>query len=206
MDGYPIFLNLTGRRALVVGLGSTGQRKACGLVKAGAQVRGIDRKVISVDVPGIEVCCEPYRAEHLSDIHLAFAAATHEVNRQVVADARKEGIWVNSATEPEEGDFLVPATWSEGPLTLAVSTGGGSPALAAALRDRAAAALGPAAAGLAALLAELRPEVLARVADPEARRRLLADWGDLRHLIAWQTEGPEAVRRGLRRDLEDLCG
>ena len=82
-------------------------------------------------------------------------------------------------------------------MTLTVSTAGASPALAAALRDRAAAALGPAAAGLARLLAELRPQVRALVPDPTARRRLLADWADPRWQDLWIAAGPEAVRREL---------
>ena len=88
----------------------------------------------------------------------------------------------------------MPAVWREGGLTLTVATAGASPALAAALRDRAAAALGPAAAGLAATLAELRPVVLARLADPEARRRVLADWADPRWLDLFAAGGPDAVR------------
>jgi siroheme synthase (precorrin-2 oxidase/ferrochelatase) len=83
-------------------------------------------------------------------------------------------------------------------LTLTVSTSGASPALATALRDRAARALGPSAGSLAAILAELRPEVLARVADPVARRRMLAEAADPRWLDLHETEGAEATRRALR--------
>ena len=142
---------------------------------------------------GVEHRPEAFRPGHLEGMSLAFAAATPEVNREVVAEARRLGIWVNAASEPDSGDFAVPAVWREGLVTLAVSTSGASPALAATLRDRAAAAIagGPA---LAALLAEIRPAVLERVADPEARRRLLADWGDGRWLDAIERDGPEAVR------------
>ncbi len=153
----------------------------------------------------MEVRAEPYRAEHLRGVGLAFAAAPAAVNRVVVADARRAGVWVCSASEPGAGDFTVPAVWRDGPLTVTVSTSGASPALAATLRDRAAKALGPAAAGLAALLAELRPEVLARLADPEARRRLLADWAEPRWLDLWTAESPDAVRRRLTRALDDAA-
>jgi siroheme synthase (precorrin-2 oxidase/ferrochelatase) len=112
-------------------------------------------------------------------------------------------VWCCSASDPGEGDFTVPAVWRSGSLVLTVSTTGASPALAAALRDRAAEALGPAAAGLAALLAELRPLVLASVDDPDARRRILAEWGDPRWLALWAEQGPEAVRRALEQRLEE---
>jgi precorrin-2 dehydrogenase len=197
MPGYPIELDLTGRTALVVGLGAVGRRKAVGLVEAGGRVVGVDPGPIEIPA-GVELRAEPYRAEHLAGAILAFAAATAEVNRQVVADARRLGIWVTSASDPGSGDFTLPATWRDGPLTLTVSTSGASPSLASALRDRAARALGPSAGGLAAILAELRPEVLARVADPAARRRLLAEAADPRWLDLHDAEGAEATRRALR--------
>jgi precorrin-2 dehydrogenase/sirohydrochlorin ferrochelatase len=212
MASYPIDLDLSGWPVLVVGLGAVGRRKAEGLGAAGARVIGVDpnpeagrraRARASARGFAIEVHAEPYGAAHLEGVRLAFATASAAVNRQVVADARKAGIWVCSASESSEGNFTVPAIWRDGPLTLTVATTGASPALAAALRDRAARALGPAAAGLATSLAELRPAVLARLSDPEARRRLLREWADPRWLDLWHAEGPEAVRRALVRALDD---
>ncbi|WP_406698137.1 NAD(P)-dependent oxidoreductase [Singulisphaera sp. Ch08] len=204
MAGYPIELELRGKRVLVVGLGPVGRRKVAGLVAAGARVLVVDPAARVADLPvGVEICAESYRADHLQEMTLAFAAASAVVNRAVVADARRAGVWVGSASDPSEGDFAVPAVWRDGPLTLTVSTSGASPALAAVLRDRAARALGPAAAGLVALLAELRPEVLVRLENqPEGRRRVLADWADPRWLDLWLAEGPGAVRRALGERLE----
>jgi siroheme synthase-like protein len=207
MPGYPIELDLRGKTAVVVGLGTVGRRKAAGLVEAGARVVGVDPAIGPENAPeGVEVRAEPYRDEHLGGASLAIAAATAEVNRRVVADARRMGVWVGSASEPAEGDFAVPAVWRDGPLTLTVSTGGASPALAAALRDRAAGALGPSAAGLVALLAELRPIAMARVAEAGRRRRLLADWADPRWLELWASDGPEAVRDALLRGIAEAAG
>ncbi|MHC5542850.1 hypothetical protein ACYOEI_31900, partial [Singulisphaera rosea] len=62
----------------------------------------------------------------------------------------------------------------------------------------------PAASGFAALLAELRPRVLALRSDPEVRRRLFADWADPRWLELWQRQGPEEVRRQLVEQIERL--
>jgi siroheme synthase-like protein len=203
MPGYPIELDLRGRTVLVVGLGAVGRRKAAGLVAAGARVLGVDPSPTEAPA-GVEVRAEPYRPAHLDGVRLVIAAAPPAVNRQIVDDARDRGIWVGSASDPDAGDFAIPAVWRSGPLLLTVSTSGASPALASALRDRAAEALGPEAAALAALLAELRPEVLTRLADrSDARRRVLAGWADPRWLDRWRTDGPEAVRRALVRALDE---
>ena len=191
--GYPITLDLAGRLVLVVGLGLVGTRKAIGLVAAGARVVGVDPGP-GVEAPtGVEHRAEPFRGDHLEGAALAFAAATPEVNRLVVAEARGRGVWVNAASDPELGDFALPATRRDGPVTLAVSTGGASPALARSLCDRAAGAIAGSGA-LAGLLAELRPIAIARRADPEARRRLLASWGEARWLDLLAEGGPGAVR------------
>jgi siroheme synthase-like protein len=205
MSGFPIILDLTGRTALVVGLGTVGRRKAGGLLAAGARVLGVDpRGGDKTSLAGAEIRAEAYRPEHLEGASLVFAAATPEVNAKVLSDARSRGIWANSATDPAEGDFAVPAVWQDGALLVAVSTQGASPALAAALRDRAAQALGPAAAGLASLLSELRPLAFARILDPSARHRLLIDWGDPQRLSLWESEGKEAVRKDLLESLESI--
>ena len=199
MSGYPIELKMEGRTAVVVGLGPVGRRKAAALVAAGARVIGVDPAAGNLDpasLAGIVVVAQPYQAEQLHGASLVIAAGPAEVNGQVVADARRIGAWVCSTSDPEAGDFIVPAVWTSGPLVLTVSTSGASPALAAALRDRAAQALGPAAAGLASLLAELRPLVLARLTDPPARRRIFQAWADPRWLSLWTEQGPDAVRQG----------
>ena len=201
MRRYPIELDLAGRSALVVGLGAVGRSRAKGLVAAGARVVAVDPAPIE-PILGVSRIAEPYRPEHLGGMNLAFAAATSEVNLRVVADARAAGVWVNSATEGGSGDFLVPASWRDGPIGLSVSTSGASPALARTLRDRAARAIGPGAAALASILLDLRREVHATVADPDVRRRIFARWGDPQWLDLAESEGPDAVRRVLRAAAE----
>jgi siroheme synthase-like protein len=206
MSTYPIELKLTGRTVLVVGLGPVGRRKAEALSATGAHVVGVDPAAASLGpslLEAIELVSEPYRAEQLRGVSLAVAAGPPEVNRQVVADARKAGVWVCSTSDPEAGDFTIPAVRRAGPLTLTVSTSGASPALAAALRDRAATALGPAAIGLTALAAELRPIVLERLPDPLARRRIMREWAHPRWLSLWIDQGPDAVRQALWRRIEE---
>jgi precorrin-2 dehydrogenase/sirohydrochlorin ferrochelatase len=206
MPTYPIELKLTDRIVLVVGLGPVGRRKAEALSATGARVVGVDPAAGGLDpllIAGIEVVSEPYRAELLMGVSLAVAAGPPEVNRQVVADAREAGVWVCSTSHPDTGDFTIPAVWRSGPLVLTVSTSGASPALAAALRDQTAAALGPAAIGLTALVAELRPIVLERLPDPLARHRVMREWAHPRWLSLWIDQGPDAVRQALWQRIEE---
>jgi precorrin-2 dehydrogenase / sirohydrochlorin ferrochelatase len=166
MPLYPLFLDLTGRRCLVVGAGPVGQRKAESLIAAGAVVR-----IVSPSEPevGHEWIAAEYEPAHLDDMLLAFAAAPPEVNARVVADARARGLWVNSATDPSSGDFILPAVRRAGRIEIAVGTAGASPRVSAALADMLADSLPAAWPILVDLLAELREEVRSTV--PQEKRR-----------------------------------
>src|SRR5262245_65841693 len=124
---FPVFLDLTGKRVVVVGGGAVGRRKARTARDAGAAVVIVDPQ--APGEPGVAHLAEAYRAEHLIGACLVFAAATPEVNARVVADAKAAGVWVNSATDPQHGDCFLPAVVRRGGLTIAVGTGGASPAL-----------------------------------------------------------------------------
>jgi precorrin-2 dehydrogenase/sirohydrochlorin ferrochelatase len=198
---FPVFLDLTGRRVVVVGGGSVGRRKARAARDAGAAVAVIDPEPPVAHAPGspdLIHICEPYHPQHLVGACLVFAAATPEVNARVVADARRLGVWVNSASDPGHGDCFLPAVVRRGGLTVAVGTGGASPALARRIRERLEAEYDDTFAAWVGLLDELRPVVLATVTDPDRRREMLdalADWPWLERLRA---EGIDAVRAAMQ--------
>ncbi|HET6575622.1 MAG TPA: NAD(P)-dependent oxidoreductase [Fimbriiglobus sp.] len=189
----PVLLNLNGRQVVVVGGGSVGRRKAAAARAAGASVRVIDPIPRPGDLsdPGLEWVTAPYRPEHLDGAALAFAAATPAVNAAVVADARARGVWVNSATG--DGDVFLPATLSVGGLTVAVGTGGATPALARRVRDRLAGQFGPAYADWVAVLDRVRRLALDHIDDDAARRDLLDRFADWPWLERIRNEGPDAV-------------
>jgi precorrin-2 dehydrogenase/sirohydrochlorin ferrochelatase len=198
----PVMLRLDGRLVVVVGGGAVGRRKAVAARAAGATVRIIDPRPQSASAEGITVIAEVYRPEHLEGAALVFACAAPEVNAIVGTDAAARGIWVNSATDPGGGDFFLPAVLARGGLTLAVSTGGASPALARRIRDRLETEFDPATAEWVHLLNEVRPQVLAAVTDPSKRRDLLdrlADWPWLDRLRA---EGINAVRQAMLEEVQ----
>lgn len=134
---YPIVLHLAGRLTVIVGGGRVGKRKLQGVLKAGARV-----KVIDPSTPGepknenVEYVQRRYRRGDLAGAHLVFSCTDDpETNRAVAEEAEKLSIWCSRSDQPQQSDFSLPAVLRRGDLTVAVSTGGGSPAMAALLRN-----------------------------------------------------------------------
>ena len=161
---YPVNLALEGRRCVVVGGGAVAARKVEGLVAAGADVVVI---APSVDEPilsrrDISIIKRRYRKGDLDGAWLAIAATDDRmVNRQVHADGEAGRVWVNAADDPPACSFTLPAVMRRGPVQVAVSTSGHSPALAAWIRSQIAELLGPEVALLAEWLSEAREEMKA---------------------------------------------
>ena len=131
---YPIFLDLRSRPVLVVGGGTVAFAKITGLLEAGA--------VVTVVAPRIDPALEPLtlfrRAFEPSDLDgkwLVIAAATPEVNRQVVSAAEKRRIFVNAVDDVQSATAYLGGVVRKGGVTLAISTGGRAPALAGLLRQ-----------------------------------------------------------------------
>ena len=197
---FPLFLNLSGKRVVVVGGGAVGTRKIGALHASGAVVRVVDPGNPRHDWHGSPVIhvAEAYRADHLDGAALAFACATPDVNAQVVRDGRVRGVWVNSATAPDSGDFTLPAVVRRGELTLAVSTGGAAPALARCVREKWEAEFDTAFADWVRLLADMRAEVLATIPDEARRRALLDSFASWEWLARLRVEGVDPVREAMR--------
>ena len=175
---YPVFLDLRGRRAVVVGGGAVAEQKVQGLLEASAYVTVVspettDRLADLAAQGEIELRRRPYRVGDLAGAWLAIAATDdRSVNAAVWAEAEQRGVPFNAVDDLEHCSFIAPAIYKEGDITVAVSTAGRSPALAVRLRDRIAWLIGRAEARLCELLGELRPHMAARVPDARARTAL----------------------------------
>jgi siroheme synthase-like protein len=133
---YPLFMDVSGSRCVVVGGGGVASRKVRGLLESGARVVVVSPEVVP-EIEGMDVTVErrPYRPGDLTGASLAFAATDRrEVNAAVAREAKENGVPVNVADRPAEGDFALPSVLRRGGLQVAVSTGGASPTLARKIR------------------------------------------------------------------------
>lgn len=176
MRYYPLFLDLHAARCLVVGAGRVGRRKIGALLDcAPASLLVLDPGLDEAAAAALKAEFVPnagpltverrdFQPEDLEGRTLVFAATpSAAVNGRIARLADAAGILCNVAgpVDAGEGNVLVPAHVEDGPLVLALSTGGRSPALARALREELEAWLGKGYAPLLALLEALRPRVLA---------------------------------------------
>ena len=136
---YPLFLELNGQPVIVVGAGKVATRKVRTLLAAGANVTVI----APVATPAlrrlkkISWLRRRYQTGDLRGARLVVAATDDlAVNRQVCAEAHRRQQLVNCAAPPDAGNFIVPSIVRHGAFTIAISTGGASPAAAKALRQK----------------------------------------------------------------------
>jgi len=160
---YPVNLAVQGRPCLIVGGGPVARRKAEGLLACGAAVTVVAPDV-DAELAALPVTVErrPYRAGDASRYRLVIAATDDgTANAAVAADAEAAGVWVNAADDIERSSFTLPSVGRRGPIVVAVSTGGQSPAFAAWLRRRIEAELGGEYEVLLRLLSEARDTIRA---------------------------------------------
>jgi siroheme synthase-like protein len=135
---YPVGLTLTDRPCLVIGGGHLAARKAAGLVRAGAVVHVIAPTVVDElrSLAGA-VRLRAFQPGDCIGYRLVIAATEDaSIDAAVAADAEAAGAWINACDRPALCSVLLPAVLHRDPITVAVSTGGASPALAGWLRDR----------------------------------------------------------------------
>jgi siroheme synthase-like protein len=162
---YPVNLRVKGARCLVVGGGKVALNKVLGLLEAGAAVTVVAPEVADeiAALNGVRIERREYEHGDVDGYRLAIAATgDSDVNRAVFQDGQAAGVWVNSADDPDNCSFTLPARIRRGPLLVTFATGGNSPALAGWLRRRYTDEFGPEYEVLVELLAEARADLIAR--------------------------------------------
>ncbi len=162
---YPAFLNINGRRCVVIGGGLVAQRKVRMLLECGATVvvispdycAGLDQMVENGEIQAIR---RHYQAGDLRGAKVVIAATDDKnINREIVREARNEAVLANVVDDAELSDFIVPAYLRRGDVTIAVSTAGTSPALARKIKARLEKEFGEEYAALVRLIGEVRRQI-----------------------------------------------
>ena len=140
-DGYPVVLRLDGRRVLVVGAGPIAARKLESLLACGAQVTVVAPQIVD-EIRAlaarrlIAMIERRYEQTDLDGVQLVIVSTNDSsIQQQVFDDCQARGLWCNAADDPDRCSFILPAVARRGPVIVAVSTQGSSPALAGVLRD-----------------------------------------------------------------------
>jgi len=141
MRYYPVFLDIKGKSAVVIGGGAVAGRKVTGLLAAGASVTVISPRAVKglealAREKRIRLVKKAYRNGDLEGAYLVVCAASSKAANEAAAmEARARGLLLNVVDAPDECGFIVPSVIDRGSLIIAVSTSGKSPALAKRLRE-----------------------------------------------------------------------
>jgi siroheme synthase-like protein len=175
---FPVYLNLTGKRVVVIGGGEVAERKVTSLMGTGAAVTLISPDVTAdllslSSANSIEWKKRSYEHGDCADAAIVFSATNDpEVSRAVWDEATKNGVLINTADQPALCDFIMPAVVRRGDLAVAISTGGASPALAATLREKLSEVIGPEYQELLEVLSRTRPQIQQRFSDESDRKAI----------------------------------
>ncbi len=208
MAFYPVCLDISNERCVVVGGGEVAERKVIGLIECGAKVVLVARALtpelrVMKDAGKIEQVSDDYEEEYLEGAFLVIGATDRDdVNERISRDARDRGILVNVVDIPARCNFIVPSVFRRGDLLVAVSTGGKSPALARRLREEIEERYGPEYGTLLEIMGDLRGKIIARGASSEENRKIFESVLDSDILRYIREEKGDRVREIIK----DLTG
>lgn len=178
---FPIFLDLTGKKCIVVGGGGVAERKCEALIKAGAEVTVIAPMITKglkdIHAKGqITYIKRDYSSDDLLPAFLVIAATDYEeVNQKVAEDASAANKLVNVVDAPLLCNYITPAVFQRGLLTIAISTGGASPAIAKEIREELQKLYGPEFAKRLEKVKNARTKVMKEIKDRTERSRAIKD-------------------------------
>ncbi|MEM9415271.1 MAG: NAD(P)-dependent oxidoreductase [Planctomycetota bacterium] len=209
--GIPVMLNVMGWRVLIVGGGAVAARRAAALVDAGAEVTVVAPEVdVSVESLGVDIRRERFDPDHLalgSFALVVVATNDPETNERVsfTLDHLPDAPLCNRADDGDAGDVSFMASHIDGPLTLAVHTGGASASAAATIRDSLAEQLDPAWPGVLSVARETRQAIQQQFVDPAKRQAMLRRLTDDAALAAYRAGGAEALQTHYRDIMQGLA-
>ncbi len=210
MRYYPIFLNLTNQLSIIIGGGTIAEGKVTGLLEADAKVLVIAPEV----TPAMKELAESgrvtweqrtYRDGDLEGAAIAISATDDpEVNHRVWDEANRRGILINVVDDVPYCNFIAPAIVRRGDITLAISTNGKMPALAAHMRREMDKTFGDEYLQLLEMTSPMRVELGAKKLPYTTRQQLWRKLFEETELINLVRQGEEEEARKLAREVLGL--
>lgn len=200
MAKYPLFLELGGRRVVVIGGGAVAVRKAQALLASGARLvvvaERIDDMLTSLcQDKNAELIKSRYSKNYLAGALLAIAATNnHHLNRRIYKDCQELEVLCNVVDEPELCDFFVPAVVKRGDLQIAICTEGHYPAYAGHIRKKLEKIFTDKHGHFLAELETLRRQIIKDVPEPADRKVLLGRLADDKSFEYFIENGPAQWR------------
>jgi precorrin-2 dehydrogenase/sirohydrochlorin ferrochelatase len=173
---YPVFLNLKDRKAVVIGGGKVAERKVLALIKAGASVKVISPEITSAlkSLKKKKTLIHIRRNYRRGDLKNAFiviaGTSSAQINTEIAKDASH---LINVIDTPSEGNFIAPSVIKRGPLSIAVSTEGCSPAVAKNIRKELEKLYGPEFARYIRFLETMRKKAMKEIKSNKKRGKYL---------------------------------
>jgi precorrin-2 dehydrogenase / sirohydrochlorin ferrochelatase len=180
MKNYPIHLNVSGKKAVVIGGGKIAARKIMRLLEAGAKIVVISpeltNSLMDYEAKGeIEWRNKHFSPADIEDAFLIIAATNHpEINLAVKKTAQPHQL-INLVSHPEESNFILPSVMQQGKLIITVSTSGASPILARKIKQEISQTYGLDYKEYVDFLFTCRKRILEEVTDAEIKHRLLTE-------------------------------
>ena len=176
---YPIFLNLKGTKCVIVGGGRVAERKCSAIMRTGAMITVISPKITGritqyKEKGLIRHLRRNYRSGDIKSAFIVIAATgSLETNKRIAEDAISLNKLLNVVDTPSLCNFIVPSVFNRGMLTIAISTGGASPALAKVIRKELQRLYGPEYSGYLKLLKIARSKVMKGINSRKEREKVL---------------------------------
>lgn len=178
MKYYPVYLDVSKKKCVVVGGGDVAERKVVKLVECDAEVVVVSGIVTAgleamIKEKTIRHVADDYKRGYLEGAFIVIGATDRdEVNERIYRDSQELKIPVNIVDDPKRCDFIVPSIVRTGDLAIAISTGGKSPVMARRLREELEKTYGPEYGILLEIMGLLRSRMIARGESPEDNKSI----------------------------------
>ncbi len=208
MKYFPVFLNLHGKKVVVIGGGGVAERKVRTLVKAGAIV-----KLVSPDIAnaleklkkrGLLIHIKrQYKKGDLKNAFLVIAGTSSvRINQKIAQDAKH---LINVIDNPSEGNFIAPSLVKRGPLTIAISSEGTSPAAAKFIRKEIESIYGKEFIQYLKFLGTMRTSALNEIKDNKKRKKFLKSLASKKIFDTVRKKNISSLRKQIKKEFLEMA-